>query len=60
MLKKVTKLVLVLIVLLLFGVVGYADAVEDAAISIMNGDLEVSEASKIFTASDMKAVNNKI
>lgn len=60
MLKKVTKLVLVLIVLLLFGVVGYADAVEDAAISIMNGDLEVSEVSKIFTASEMKAVNNKI
>lgn len=60
MLKKVTKLVVVLIVLLLFGVVGYADAVEDAAISIMNGDLEVSEVSKIFTASEMKAVNNKI
>lgn len=60
MLKKVTKLLLVLIVLLLFGVVGYADAVEDAAISIMNGDLEVSEVSKIFTASEMKAVNNKI
>lgn len=60
MLKKVTKLVLVLIVLLLFGVVGYADAVEDAAISIMNGDLEVSEVSRIFTASEMKAVNNKI
>lgn len=60
MLKKVTKLLLVLIVLLLFGVVGYADAVEDAAISIMNGDLEVSEVSKIFTASEMKVVNNKI
>lgn len=26
----------------------------------MNGDLEVSEVSKIFTASEMKAVNNKI
>ena len=60
MLKKVTKLVLVLIVVLLFGVITYADAVEDAAISIMNGDLEVSEVSKIFTASEMKAVNNKI
>ena len=60
MLKKVTKLVLVLIVVLLFGVITYADAVEDAAISIMNWDLEVSEVSKIFTASEMKAVNNKI
>lgn len=60
MLKKVTKLVLVLIVVLLFGVITYADAVEDAANSIMNGDLEVSEVSKIFTASEMKAVNNKI
>lgn len=60
MLKKVTKLVLVLILVLVFGVVTYADAVEDAAISIMNGDLEVSEVSKIFTDSEMKAVNNKI
>ena len=60
MLKKVTKLVLVLILVLVFGVVTYADAVEDAANAIMNGELEVSEVSKIFTASEMKAVNNKI
>ena len=59
-LKRTTKLLLVLILVLVFGVVGYADAVEDAAISIMNGDLEVSEVSKIFTDSEMKAVNNKI
>ena len=59
-LKRTTKLLLVLILVLVFGVVVYGDAVEDAANSIMNGDLEVSEVSKIFTASEMKAVNNKI
>ncbi len=43
-----------------FSSIVKADAVDDAAKAIMNGDLEVSEVSQVFTASEMKAVNNKI
>lgn len=37
-----------------------ADALEDAARAIYNGDLEATEVSKIFSASEMKKVNEKV
>ena len=37
-----------------------ADALEDAAKAIYNGDLEVTEVSKIFNTSEMKRINDKV
>ena len=51
---------LVGVVLLLFGAIANADSIDDAARAIYNGDLEVTEVSKIFTASEMKKVNEKV
>lgn len=56
--KKVCFLVGV--VLLLFGAIANADSIDDAARAIYNGDLEATEVSKIFSASEMKKVNEKV
>ena len=56
--KKVCFLVGV--VLLLFGTIANADSIDDAARAIYNGDLEATEVSKIFSASEMKKVNEKV
>ena len=51
---------LVGLVLLLFGAIANADSIDDAARAIYNGDLEATEVSKIFSASEMKKVNEKV
>ena len=56
--KKVCFLVGV--VLLLFGAIANADSIDDAARAIYNGDLEATEVSKIFSALEMKKVNEKV
>lgn len=43
-----------------FSGIARADAVDDAAKAIYNGDLEVTEVSKIFNTSEMKKVNEKV
>lgn len=43
-----------------FSGIATADAVEDAAKAIYNGDLEVTEVSKIFNTSEMKRINDKV
>lgn len=43
-----------------FSGIATADAVDDAAKAIYNGDLEVTEVSKIFNTSEMKKVNEKV
>ncbi len=48
------------LVLLLFGAIANADSIDDAARAIYNGDLEATEVSKIFSASEMKKVNEKV
>lgn len=48
------------LVLLLFGAIANADSIDDAARAIYNGDLEVTEVSKIFSSSEMKKVNEKV
>lgn len=43
-----------------FSGIARADAVDDAAKAIYNGDLEVTEVSKIFNTSEMKRINDKV
>ena len=43
-----------------FSGIATADAVDDAAKAIYNGDLEVTEVSKIFNTSEMKRINDKV
>ena len=47
-------------VVLLFGAIANADSIDDAARAIYNGDLEATEVSKIFSASEMKKINEKV
>ena len=51
---------LVGVVLLLFGAIANADAVEDAAKLVYDGEVTTTEISKIFSASEMKKVNEKV
>ena len=57
--KKVLLLTGVFLFFAFSGIVK-ADALEDAAKAIYNGDLEVTEVSKIFNTSEMKKVNEKV
>ena len=57
--KKVLLLTGVFLFFAFSGIVK-ADALEDAAKAIYNGDLEVTEVSKIFNTSEMKRINDKV
>ena len=57
--KKVLLLTGVFLFFAFSGIVK-ADALEDAAKAIYNGDLEVTEVSKIFNTSEMKWINDKV
>lgn len=57
--KKVLLLTGVFLFFVFSGIVK-ADALEDAAKAIYNGDLEVTEVSKIFNTSEMKRINDKV
>ena len=57
--KKVLLLTGVFLFFAFSGIVK-ADALEDAAKAIYNGDLEVTEVSKIFNISEMKRINDKV
>ena len=57
--KKVLLLTGVFLFFAFSGIVK-ADALEDAAKAIYNGDLEVTEVSKIFNTSEMKRLNDKV
>lgn len=57
--KKVLLLTEVFLFFAFSGIVK-ADALEDAAKAIYNGDLEVTEVSKIFNTSEMKRINDKV
>lgn len=48
------------LVLLLFGAIANADAVEDAAKLVYDGEVTTTEISKIFSASEMKRINEKV
>ena len=57
--KKVLLLTGVFLFFAFSGIVK-ADALEDAAKAIYNGDLEVTEVSKIYNTSEMKRINDKV
>ena len=57
--KKVLLLTGVFLFFAFSGIVK-ADALQDAAKAIYNGDLEVTEVSKIFNTSEMKRINDKV
>lgn len=48
------------LLLLLFGAIANADSIDDAAKLVYDGEVTTTEISKIFSASEMKRINEKV